>query len=532
MTAMNEAQLTKLKRPELQKLAKIHGVKANLKTDAIIAQLLERFPGGIPSSDVAEANHSTDGPPTEQPAEKADSNANPKPKGRKIAGMKKRPQPKVNPPKVAVAVEQEPAAPVSGPPVKKTKANPRIQPDNALGLVEESSSAARVVPKSIKMTIKVPAMTPKSAAAVKGANATRRSPPQAAASSVCTRTDAEKDDTQVPEIPEGLGPMYSISTGIPGSTKQRVIMAYQRHMVPNLSEAVSRAINGPTPLDPARITYDPPESDATFDKSTSTNHPVFTFPSHAPTDHTIVYTPSTPPRSRAPGAAERPPPTAPLLAPPAVLEPPRGSAADTEVVVRKMADISAEHKKFWPEVLAYGAKATTLASSVPNLRKLVRQERAERLRMHDYLAYWHAVTPGWTDDEIWCEANPTRIDESGREVEVLSDEEDPVIRQQFRRVTGAKATEILMRRRAYRRDSDEEVTRISEVFELTAERKLVLPGSGSKKRRCTPMDEVPAGKRQSKRARGADTPAKAAGTVPAASIPPLGAITEDCEMSD
>lgn len=74
---------------------------------------------------------------------------------------------------------------------------------------------------------------------------------------------------------------------------------------------------------------------------------------------------------------------------------------------------------------------------------------------------------------------------------------------------------------------------VSEVFELTAERKLVLPGSGNKKRRCTPIDEVPgAGKRQSKRARGADTPAKAAGTVPAASIPPLDAITEDCEMSD
>lgn len=126
------------------------------------------------SSDVAEANHSTDGPPTEQLAEKTDSNANSNPKGRKIAGMKKRPQPKANSPKVAVAVEQgernvhsirehlliiceDPTAPVSGPSVKKTNANPRIQPDNALGLVEESSTSARVVPKSVKMTIKVPA---------------------------------------------------------------------------------------------------------------------------------------------------------------------------------------------------------------------------------------------------------------------------------------------------------------------------------------------------------------------------------------
>lgn len=126
------------------------------------------------SSDVAEASHSAEDHPSEQPAEKADSNTNPKPKGRKIAGMKKRPQPKVNSSKVAVAVEQGerdvytlrehlliiykvPAVPVPGPSVKKAKANPRIQPDNALGLVEESYTAARVVPKPAKMTIKVPA---------------------------------------------------------------------------------------------------------------------------------------------------------------------------------------------------------------------------------------------------------------------------------------------------------------------------------------------------------------------------------------
>lgn len=74
---------------------------------------------------------------------------------------------------------------------------------------------------------------------------------------------------------------------------------------------------------------------------------------------------------------------------------------------------------------------------------------------------------------------------------------------------------------------------MSDILELTAQRKWVPPGRGNKKRRCTSMDEVPvAGKRQNKRARGAYTPAKAAGTVPAASTLHLGAITEDCEMSD
>ncbi|OJT01955.1 hypothetical protein TRAPUB_7599 [Trametes pubescens] len=527
---MNEAQLTKLKRPELQKLAKTHGVKANLKTDAIIAQLLERFPNGIPSSVVAEANAPVEGTASGQPPEKTNSSTIPKPKGRKAAGMKKRPQPKATSPKAANdagAVERGPAVPVPGSSVNNK--NSRIQPDNALGLVEESV-IGRVVPKSVKMTIKVPPAT--QSAAVKGSGAPRRPSPQAAASSVRTRGEREQDG-QVPELPEGLGPMYSISTGIPSSAARRVAMAFQRRMIPNISEAVCRAINGPTPLDPSRITYEPLEDDATFDTSTSTNHPVFTFPSHAPTDHTNAFTPSTPPRSRAARAASGIKPTAPLLAPAPVPKPPRASAEDTEAVVRKVIDISARHKKLWPEVIAYGARATTLASSVPNLRKLVRQERAHRVRMHDYLAYWNKVAPGWEDSEIWNEAKPTRIDEAGNEVEVLSDEEDPVIREQFRRVTGAKATEILMRRHAYRRDSEEEDVRVSEVLELTEDRKLVPPGSGNKKRRCTPMDEVHgAGKRPSKRARATDTPAKAARTVPAAAIPPLGAITEDCEMSD
>ncbi|KAJ3475618.1 hypothetical protein NLI96_g11718 [Meripilus lineatus] len=45
---MNFDQLKALKRPQLQKLARREGLKANGKNVDMIKQLLEKFPGGVP----------------------------------------------------------------------------------------------------------------------------------------------------------------------------------------------------------------------------------------------------------------------------------------------------------------------------------------------------------------------------------------------------------------------------------------------------------------------------------------------------
>lgn len=75
--------------------------------------------------------------------------------------------------------------------------------------------------------------------------------------------------------------------------------------------------------------------------------------------------------------------------------------------------------------------------------------------------------------------------------------------------------------------------RVSEVLELTADRKLAPPKpSNGKRRRCTPMGELEgANQRLAKRARGEDgTPVNGAdGAVPAGPGPNLGAIAEDAE---
>ncbi len=127
----------------------------------------------LSSSVVAEANAPVEGTASGQPPEKTNSSTIPKPKGRKAAGMKKRPQPKATSPKAANdagAVERGerdvhtlrehplifhigPAVPVPGSSVNNK--NSRIQPDNALGLGEEFV-IGRVAPKSVNMTIKVP----------------------------------------------------------------------------------------------------------------------------------------------------------------------------------------------------------------------------------------------------------------------------------------------------------------------------------------------------------------------------------------
>lgn len=171
-------------------------------------------------------------------------------------------------------------------------------------------------------------------------------------------------------------------------------------------------------------------------------------PSRAPTDATNVWTPSTPPRSRAgpsfrpltaspasPGPEEMPPYESPSALSPVVpspdppLQPRRerlASEKQVKAVVTKMADISAMHKACWEAANTFEPEIEFLAGTLDGMRTLIRQSRAQRERMALWLSYRNPEQPDWEESEFWPQDGRTyrtRLDEEGREVEVTSEDE-------------------------------------------------------------------------------------------------------------
>ncbi|KAI0827901.1 hypothetical protein BC628DRAFT_1501969 [Trametes gibbosa] len=432
----------------------VHGIKANLKTDAIISRLLERFPDGVP----LEADQDAIG---QQPVLETSSQRAPKDKPAAVPAntaarkhtMRGRSKPKAEPTQdPVVATTSGPAMPVAVPeaedPMRESPCIPAEGRSVAVAPATRISSASKA------------SHSDKPPARVSGSG------------------DAPKHPSEARDIPD-----------LTTSTDPFADSSAPAWLLPVLDPDGSADANAgwtPSPIAPI-----------------------------------------------APIARSRPP-SRPLTEPAtAQIDPkePRATEEQVRTIVGVMADISKKHKERWREVNAYDERVAALPRTLQNLRTLVRQERAHRVRMQNFLAYWNPVGPEWRDEEIWDRVRPTKIDDDGHEVEVLSDEEDP-IREEYPLPPGAKATEIVERRVAYRRDSEDRDVRVSEVLDLTADRRLAPPNSHGKKRRCeTPVGEVEGGEQRGvKRARRLETPAKTRGNgVPVKTLPVMGAITEDGE---
>ncbi|KAI0365587.1 hypothetical protein BV20DRAFT_728025 [Pilatotrama ljubarskyi] len=522
---MDREELKQLPRSELQKLAKTHGVKANIKSEAIIAQLLERFTDGAPAhSDAAKIDHSDAGP-TKPSVEKKDAPAPPQEKrARKLVAMKKQPKQMVRPQSPVNEPQSREAAPVARRSPRKAS---RAHPQQQTGVVE-GPSTPREADKSISSASRAPYVVVPPLSALRTGTRPRAQSLEPPRSSPRTRSHTGNTETSLHEFPSGLGPFYSISTGIPRELRNLPEERGRPAPLQILNQAIQRIIhgsphtaNGP-PSPPQANAGAADDSDMVMDGDTTyTGPPILPIlPSQVPSNATNIWTPSTPPRSRGPP----PPPVDPMeedvenILP----EEPRASENQVKAVVAKIADISRVHKVRMRTLNEYGDRVVRLSHTADNLRTLVRQERSHRVRMQNYLAYWNAIEPKWKEDEIWDRARPTRIDDDGYEIEIMSDEEDEV-RKQHPLPSGAQPTEILMRRVAHRREEVDEDVRLSERLELTAERQL--PGT-KKRRRPTPAKELELGTRPAKRAR---RPENDGAATDVAAPRPLPDIAEDDE---
>ncbi|KAI0629033.1 hypothetical protein C8Q77DRAFT_1161675 [Trametes polyzona] len=528
---MNQAELKKLKRPELQRIAKLHGVKANLKTDAIIAELLQRFPGGVPSSAQDEAPEQPVAESSTRTIEKSERPAKPLPKVRKTVALQ-RPQ-KGLPVSPRRSTGTAPLSPATTIPQAsfRVEDGDDIPVDNALGLVPGPVSSR---------TADAPSGYTSSGS---------RLPERRPDIFDCAR---EEDERRMAELmlryqqEEYIPGLYSISTGIPPEHRQE----------PVLAQAVQLAINGPHPLDPSRITQEPltiripaaprgfvlPPTTMEADSSSDAGaYPPNQWPRAVAGALRVQQTEHLPPSS--PPADSQPEPRW-EYAPHEEYEPvPRPEPLATEeqmkAVVGKIIDISRVQKQRWKELNELEPKAVSLARSVSTMRTLVDQERANRVRMQNFLAYWRPVSPDWKDADIWDKAARTRIDEYGYEVEITSeDEEEFGVGQTL--PPGARPTEVEMRRVAYRHPSEDQDVRVSEILNLDKDRKLVTvdttgrTGGHKRRRYATPTndDQQDGGNRQTKKIRRMQTPARPrrqAEREDAAPVAALGAITEDAE---
>ncbi|KAH9856008.1 hypothetical protein C2E23DRAFT_561642 [Lenzites betulinus] len=355
-STINAVGLKALKRPELQKLAKTHGVKANLKTEAMIAQLLARFPGGVPL-DVIKVEDDVRVNPADEGASQ----------GVKTDEPPVCPSPKKNATKAKATKKRQ----------AKRKSVPAEEPAAVArsGLAisvphTETGRSSRYEPRRAEMSV---SMHAEPAARVTSSSRAPHSP---------ITPVPQPDTVAVPSQPTTTMPSVSI------------------HAAPVHDQTMSTDAfaSGRPAWVPVHDPHMPPDADA-------------------------GWTPSTAPPNRAPS-----PSPAPARA---ESEEPRATEEQVRTAVAIIADISKKHKERWAEVNAFEECVERACRSAANLRTLVRQERAQRIRMHDYLAYWNpGVGSEWKDEEIWDRVRPTRFDEEGCEVEVLSDDED-AFREQF-----------------------------------------------------------------------------------------------------
>ncbi|CDO75848.1 hypothetical protein BN946_scf184346.g9 [Trametes cinnabarina] len=503
---MDCQQLQRLNRKELQTLAKSHGIKANIKSAQIISQLLKLHPDGIPST-----HRGQQGEASGRSGADGDSRS----------ATERLPTTPVTQPKKLVTPKRRP--------LRKTKAQ-RMMPEDEL-LTQAAGSSS---PTSL-------ATTPLSLHASRKAASTRRTAVPldsevASTSRNVGRVSSTRDGVcmVIPEsasAPQGAGsnpraidgvsnvsgfPVSATDPGVP----QLAASPGPQYSVPfAFSGRGFYASNGPFALRPDHSSDDAhaqalSEVAPTDDDTGPGVHPAFMAPRALDDDG--EWTPTTPTRTFddvwAAVKAQR------LQG-----NEPRATEAHLEAIVRKVADISKVHRERLAELHEYEYRASVLEPTVKGVRKVVQQERANCERLMTFLAYWNPVEPRWKDAEIWDRACPTRIDENGMEVEIVSDDEDAAQCLP----PGAKPTEILMRRIAFRADDEDDELRLSEIFPLTASRHLAVPPSsaGGKRRRVTPVHEADADRRPNKRLRrGLEDGENIRPNAPA-----LDAISEDAE---
>ncbi|KAH9856018.1 hypothetical protein C2E23DRAFT_882760 [Lenzites betulinus] len=425
MSTVNEVGLKIMRRAELQKLAKIHGIKANLKTEAIVAQLLARFPDGVPLDVIQVDDHVQMDLAAEDPSQGAQAGPDNSPAVRTSRTKNAR--------------------------VKATKKRLRDR------VVPAEGSASVIARLGLAMSVSHPETGCPSQEGPRGAemSASADAEPAARVSSASR--------APYPAIPPTLQPEADADAEL-------------SHLFPTV---------------PSVSVHAPPIHDRTMSSDAfASGRPAWVpvYDPNMPPDADAGWTPS--PVPRAPSPAESDP------------EEPCATEEQLRAAVDVIADISKKHKERWGEVNAFEGPVDRLSWTVSSLRTLVRQERAHRTRIQDYITHWKAAGPERKDGES---SQPPR----------------------------AKPAETRPKRRpAVRRDPDGQDVRVSEVLDLTEDRRLNL--NGKKRRRdTTPVGEHgKSSQRQLKKARRLETPAKNARgrMVPAPTAPVLGATTgEDGE---
>ncbi|KAL7277841.1 hypothetical protein ACG7TL_008786 [Trametes sanguinea] len=495
---LDQAALKNLPRAQLQKLAKTHGVKANTKSELIISQLLKVYPEGVPSDCIEEQpneplQHDHSSNSGEPHASKLPTTPPTRPKKRTIP--KRRPQRKIRSQVMEPDDEDLTQAALAGLYSNRSSYSTGVRP---------ASSSTSKCPQGIDV-----------ADGERGKDLKcRENAFQFSTESVSGPSHEHTGDTDtwVPELPDG--PLFSISTGVPATEPRQ-------DLPPDFAQAIRDIMkHGPfPPINPDGVSSDdvrPHSSTAPADDDTGSRvYPAFD-PAEEPADGDDGWTPSTQPRSFdavwAAGEADRAREEA---------NQPRATEKQLKAIVRKMANISRVQKARRRKLGAYERRADAIHGRMDAMLTAVHQERAQCERMLKYLAYWNPAEPEWTDDQIWDRAVPTRIDEDGNEVEIVSDDEEA---REEHRPSDSRPTEIVMRRFIEHRDMEAEDVRISQILPLTASRRLVVPPDSpcGKRRRLTGISEL-TGDRPNKRVRRPDA-LDVSGDVPV-----LDAISEDAE---
>ncbi|KAI0332964.1 hypothetical protein GY45DRAFT_1432723 [Cubamyces sp. BRFM 1775] len=576
MHGKSEDELRKLPRAKLQKLAKTHGIRANLKSEAIIAELLRVFskeeshkspatagpqppsPVAGPSLPTTQATALDTAQPTRSTRPRMLVALQKPPKGAKLptgmtakadgasppqrtesppvltrvptpSGSSKAPEPGTSAPSGEPSRPQAPFMPSLGvfrppsvnhprvffPPAPKspgrgarpdppTQVAAAPQPDADRSISSASRAHHGDLPPVSELLAEV---GPVPAHVLRRAKTSSPAPTD----HTLTAASGSTHNEQLPYIPDGMIPEhnYSVSTGIPPGPPEptwgdrlkqfnaQIRLLLDGDNPAQQQESASQANNVSDYQDDADLDYSGPLSPLV--------------PSRAPTDATNIWTPSTPPRSRA-GPVFRPPTASPeemppyespeVLSPTVPSPPPRQSPVprhprlanerQVKAVVAKMADISQVHKECWAAANTFEFEAECLSQTLEGVRTLLRQSKGQRERMALWLSYRNPDQPEWAESEFWPRGRTfrTRRDEEGREIEVTSEDEAAMQEQG--------------------------------QFPTTPE-----PQS-KKRRRNTPAAALIFGQRPSKKMRGETEHGDAAQGAPAPA-PVLGAISEDQE---
>ncbi|KAI0665649.1 hypothetical protein C8Q78DRAFT_1157462 [Trametes maxima] len=418
---MNREQLQKLPRAELQKLAKTHGVKANLKSDVIITQLLERFSEATTSGPSQDVNNDAQVAEGSQTFIKQTNAPDVPPKRAvRMKALQKRPIPQV----VVPEHSQETASAAATPKTRASskKRGPQLSKKISAKVITAGPSARTDANRSVSSASRAPYDTTHRVASPNNQS------PYGTSASAIRHPMGSNDVGEISQLQDSQAPFDSISAG--GSRERR-----SRHEDQGMSftdpipapAAVSslgssRHHNSPNVRPPAPPTAEQFQIPITLvddDDSTWAHTDILPagdveYTGQIPTCSYASTTPTGALDAMArPALASDPEPQEPTV-----------STEQVKAVVAKIADIARVVRTRRRTVHGYDTRTQGLGNTVGALRSLVRQERAHRERMQNYLAYWHPVEPRWRECEIWEGEGPTRIDEHGNEVEIMSDDEE------------------------------------------------------------------------------------------------------------